>query len=180
MYGLINKAIKDLVIDKFGRTTWEDIAKAAGILDDDFETLTSYPDQLTFSLVQKASERVNLPSEKILRTFGHYWVIFTAQEGYGEIMELFGKDFLSCMKNLNRMHAHMGVMMPDLQPPRFLVEEIDSSHIRIHYYSQREGLAPMVIGLLEGLAIKFNNKIEIEHLPINDLRDHDEFIIKFL
>jgi len=70
---------------------------------------------------------MQITPDEVLRLFGKYWVAFTATEGYGPILNLFGQDLRTCLSNLNRMHAHMGAMMPDLKPPRFRVAENSST-----------------------------------------------------
>jgi hypothetical protein len=69
----------------------------------------------------------------------------------------------------------MGAMMPKLSPPRFRVEEEKPSKLIVHYYSHRQGLSPMVVGLLEGLADKYGEKVSIRHIPRGSRSDHDEF-----
>jgi hypothetical protein len=65
--------------------------------------------------------------------------------------------------------------MPALRPPRFRLNVIDDTTMRLEYYSTRQGLAPMVVGLLKGLAIRFDTPVEIAHAS----RDgHEEFTIK--
>ncbi len=179
MYGLVNQAMKDLVTSKFGSDKWSEICQKAGHPPDDFEAMTSYPDTLTYSLVGAASQILGASASDLLRAFGDYWVTFTAHEGYGEIMDMFGKDFRSCLKNLNGMHGHMGAMMPQLLPPRFQVVETSASQLTVHYFSTRQGLAPMVIGLLEGLARKYGDTITIQHHPKDSRSDHDEFEVQF-
>ncbi|MEO1574747.1 MAG: heme NO-binding domain-containing protein [Pseudomonadota bacterium] len=49
--------------------------------------------------------------------------------------------------------------MPDLHPPQFSCQRIDHDVIEIEYRSTREGLAPMVIGLLEGLSERFGERV---------------------
>ena len=39
--------------------------------------------------------------------------------------------------------------------PRFSVEDLADGALRVHYRSEREGLAPIVVGLLRGLAGRF-------------------------
>lgn len=120
-----------------------------------------YPDSTTYSLVGAASELLEMPAEDILFEFGRFWVLYTSKEGYGPIMDLFGNDFKSCLQNLNNLHARMGMTLPQLTPPRFTFEELGPETYQLNYYSKREGLSPMVSGLLHGLAEKFGAKISI-------------------
>jgi hypothetical protein len=75
------------------------------------------------------------------------------------------------------MHGHMGAMMPNLKPPRFVVEEEQGMQIKLRYYSSRQGLAPMVHGLIEGLSEKFGEPVVVRQLPRSQEVDHDEFEI---
>lgn len=175
MYGLVNEGIREMVISVAGSDTWESMCQEVGIAPEGFETLCPYDDSLTYRLVDVTSKRLNIPYDEVLRRYGHYWIAFTAEQGYGEIMRLFGTDFRTCLENLNRMHAHMGAMMPQLSPPRFRVEASSPHDWIVHYYSLREGLGPMVHGLLEGLALKYNERASIKRISKGIRSDHDEF-----
>ena len=178
MYGLVNEGIRELVISLAGSEAWASMCEEAGVEVDGFEPLCPYHDSLTYRLVELASQKLNLPVDVVLHKYGHYWVTYTAEQGYGDIMNLFGSDFRTCLTNLNRMHAHMGAMMPALHPPRFHVDASSSSEMVVHYLSHRPGLAPMVEGLLEGLAHKFGERISIRHIPKGTRSDHDEFEVQ--
>ena len=184
MYGLVNQAIHDLIISQHGEEKWSAICERAGLGrgpgTGEFEAMKPYPDGMTYALVGAAAEVLGSDPASLLRAFGEYWITFTAEEGYGHMMDLFGRDFMTCLKNLNGMHAHMGVMMPELQPPRFQVEEQGKGRFKLHYYSKRAGLAPMVTGLLEGLARKHNTQIRIDQLPRGPGDEHETFEIEVL
>lgn len=180
MYGLINEGIRDMVVGMAGPDAWRAITEDVGIDPSGFELLCPYDDSLTYKLVELVSKRFELAQEEVLRRYGNYWITYTASQGYGEIMRLFGTDFRSCLRNLNLMHGHMGAMMPKLSPPRFRVEELSERELVVHYYSHRVGLAPMVIGLLEGLAMKYDERISVLHVPKGSRSDHDEFEVSFV
>lgn len=165
MYGMVNQAVKDLILRKFGVDSWNAVADGASISRDDFEFMNYYPDKITYDLVGSASKVLSLPPEVVLKEFGKHWVLYTAKEGYGSIMDLFGADFKSCLKNLNALHSRMGMTMPHLAPPQFSFEETEKDKYRITYKSKRPGLCPMVEGLFEGLAAKYNKTVKIELLP---------------
>lgn len=179
MYGLVNQAIKQMVLSELGEPVWCAICSGVGIQYEDFDALRSYPDSLTHDLISAVSEKTNIPADTLLRRFGHYWLFHTAKYGYGEVLDLFGHDLRTCLKNLNRMHEHMGAIMPQLQPPRFTVTEDSPTKITLHYYSTRQGLAPMVYGLLEALSKKFDQPVRIEHIPLGTRSNHDEFELHF-
>lgn len=177
MYGLVNLAVKDLIIEKFGSARWEEIRLKANVSDSSFEPLKTYPDAVTYGLVGAASQVLGASGADLLRAFGRYWVLFTAKAGYGEMMDLFGSDIKSCLKNLNSMHGRMGAMMPDLKPPRFVVRDKDGA-MTVEYHSTRPGLTPMVEGLIEGLAEKFKQTVTIESKERLPQENFDTFVVR--
>lgn len=180
MYGMVNQAIKDLVLNKFGEEAWREICDKAHLPTEDFVFMQYYPDKVTYDLVGAASAHLGLSGEVILREFGKHWVLYTAKEGYGALMDLFGNDYKSCLKNLNNLHARMGMTMPHLTPPRFVFAEQDGNTYIVSYYSKRPGLCPMVVGLLEGLAAKYNVKASIELLESQEGQEEKKFKITLL
>ena len=56
MYGLVNKAVEELVVSNFGEDKWELIKSKAGVDVDVFISNESYPDSMTYDLVGAASE----------------------------------------------------------------------------------------------------------------------------
>lgn len=180
MYGLINQAVKDLVVSTAGTAVWEAVCDEAKVAPTDFGHLSPYPDTLTYALVKSAASRLHETTEVFLKNLGKHWVLFTATHGYGEIMNLLGRDLVTCLSNLNHMHAHLGASLPELQPPRFVVEEGDSGGTLLHYYSHRPGMTPLVVGILEGLSEKYEQPIAVAVYPRGSRSDHDEFEITFI
>ena len=55
MYGMVNKAIEDLVRSNFGEDSWNRIKERAGVDEVAFISNEPYPDDVTFRLVGAAS-----------------------------------------------------------------------------------------------------------------------------
>ena len=179
MYGMVNKAIQDLVTSKFGEDKWIAIKNKVGFEDDFFVSMQSYPDQLTYDLVGATSETLDLAPGDVLEAFGEYWILYTAEEGYGEMLALSGSNLKEFLSNLNMLHERITHIMPDLQPPKFTVEEISSNEVNLTYESYREGLAPLVVGLLRGLGTRFGDKCEIKHVKMRANVGEDVFNINW-
>lgn len=180
MYGLVNKAIEGLVCDRFGEDTWQTIKNKAGVDIEAFVSMDAYDDDISYKLVGAASEVLGLPTDKILETFGQYWVLYTAREGYGEMLKMGGDNLCTFLQNLDNLHARVGLSFPKLKPPIFTCTDVKEDSLCLHYYSTRRGLGPMVIGLLKGLSDMFKTEIEIiQTLNRDQGGDHDEFLIKF-
>ena len=180
MYGLVNKAVEGLVCSKFGEDTWNQILEKAQIDADSFVSMEAYPDAVTYKLIGAACEVLKLDAATVLQTFGEYWTLYTVNEGYGELMEMFGNNLKEFLHNLDRLHGHVAMGFSELRPPSFRVEELPNEKaLLLHYHSQREGLGPMVIGLVRGLAKRFGEEVEITHVRQQAPGQHDIFRIEF-
>jgi hypothetical protein len=179
MYGLINKAIEQMVCSGYGEDTWETVKRQAGAQPGMFMSMRQYPDDLTYRLVAASQELGRDPAD-ILRASGRYWMLYTAAEGYGELLTLAGGSLGECLRNLPNMHARIELSFPHLRPPVFECSDVTSGGLLLHYYSERQGLAPMVVGLLEGLSERFEAPIEIALVQSRERGDdHDIFQITF-
>lgn len=177
MYGMVNKGVHDLIVAKGGKELWERIRGRAGCPFSAFQRLEAYDDQITYSLVQATSQELKISPAEVLESFGEFWIDFTGQEGYGSLLALFGADFKQSLMNLNKLHERMEAMLPSLRPPRFEFEELESNKYRLFYFSEREGLAPMVVGLLKGLAKKHHRSITVDFSPKKAKSEGDLFEI---
>ncbi|MCU0548177.1 MAG: heme NO-binding domain-containing protein [Leptolyngbya sp. Prado105] len=180
MYGLVNKAIHDMVCSQFGEETWQQIRQKAEIETDTFLSMEGYPDDVTHRLVRAASVVLGLSSSEIMQAFGEFWVTYTAEEGYGELMEMSGDNLPEFLQNLDALHARVGITFPKLQPPSFDCTKTDDDLLTLEYHSDRAGLAPMVLGLVKGLGSRFDTEVEVAQTQSKeDGADHDEFLIKY-
>jgi hypothetical protein len=179
MYGLVNKAIVDLVQSRFGPETWERIRQRAGVELDDFVSLESYPDELTYGLVSAACQELKLAPEQVLEAFGEHWVRYVGTQGYGQLLRGAGNDLIEVLMHLDSLHTRVGMSFPQLRPPSFSCEEVEAGVARLQYHSTREGLTPMVIGLLKGLGQLFQTQVEVTQTRHKGSGcAHDEFLIR--
>ena len=177
MYGLVNRAIEGLVRRQHGDEAWGRVCGRAGLSTRGFVAMESYPDAMTLAQVGAVSEELHVSPERVLEAFGEFWMTFTAEEGYGELLGLMGSTFGEFMDNLDAMHARIAATMPHLVPPSFTREVTPEGDTILHYESARKGLAPMVIGLLKGLGVRFHRRIDVTQL--DDAPDgHARFLVR--
>jgi len=179
MYGLINKAVEGLVRSKFGDDTWHRIRSRAGLPDEPFISMEQYSDKSTYDLVGAASAELGVEAEKILEEFGHYWTVYTAVSGYGELLNSVGKTFPEFVKNLDQLHTRVKLTYNHLVPPSFSVSNETSNSLTLHYYSTRAGLAPLVAGILRGLGDRFNLKVTSTWTRSESGKPHDVFDVRW-
>lgn len=181
MYGLVNKAIEDLAISTGGEETWRRIKEEAGVDVVAFVSMDAYDDELTYRLVGAASRVLDVPAEEILASFGRHWVLYTAREGYGPLLDRAGSSIGELLTNLDALHTRVGLTMPALRPPSFQVDVVDDATFLVRYYSERTGLAPMVVGLLEGVGKRFGHEVVVTHSASrSEELDHDEFLLRIV
>jgi hypothetical protein len=160
MYGLINNSLKSMILDKFGEEQWQNVLSTSGVSEDSFLTMRSYDDSITYSLAGAASEVLGAPVDACLEMFGEYWVLETAAKSYGMLLNATGQDMIEFLGNMNALHDRITSTFLNYTPPEFFVETKEDRHL-IHYVSQREGLTPFVVGLLKGLAKRFDSTLTI-------------------
>lgn len=168
MYGLVNKAIKDLVVTKFGEDKWNEICDLSDFVEEDFISLQSYPDELTYTLVKNASRVLESESSVVLEAFGEYWILYTAEEGYNDLLEITGNSFVEFLRNLDMLHYRMANIMPSLEPPKFTVRNVKDNSLELEYRSARQGFIPMLFGLIRGLGKRFSLEVTTTLLQEKD------------
>lgn len=180
MYGMINQAVEQLVRKVAGEAGWHAVRERAGLPDTPFTTMAKYPDDVTYRLVEASSAVLEIPPSDVLVAFGEEWVQFTLQQGYGALFLMSGSNLPEFLENLGRLHTHVAAGFPGLHPPVFWSTDPTNSSIRVHYKSNRIGLAPMCVGLLRGLGKFFATEVRVTHDKRSaDGADHDEFLVEY-
>jgi len=164
MYGLINSSLQSMIRDKFGEEQWQAVLKESGVPEDSFLTMRSYDDKITYDLAGAASAVLGAPVETCLELFGEYWVLETASKSYGPLLDAAGNNMVDFLNNMNGLHDRITGTFLNYVPPSFRVDETDDGRYLIHYESEREGLTPFVVGLLKGLATRFESDLEIHSI----------------
>lgn len=197
MYGLVNLAIEEAVIERYGQKFWDYIKQCCrdsiGDTDGTFISRLFYDDEVTYRLIDTA-ERV-LRSEKYghaSQLFGEKFYELVQDSGYEGILKLLGGSFKDFLDNLDSFHAHLGTTYSRMKPPSFrcsyVYDEATGANLTdkllLHYYSERIGLEGFVMGMVRAAARglhKLKIDISIHKLKLVDQGiDHTEFAITVL
>jgi len=165
MYGIVNKAMEDMVTNLRGRATWEAVKRLAGVDLDSFMDMQPYDDAVTDRLVDAAARLFSLEVDEVLEAFGEYWMLYTAEKGFGDILGAAGTDVFEVLRNVDAMHGRLALTFPDMRMPYMSIARIDAHSATLHYRSDRTGLAPMLVGIVKGLGARFGTPVMIEQLP---------------
>lgn len=179
MYGLANKILQDMIVDRHGEDKWDAIREKSGVQETFFVSMGCYPDETTYRIVGAASEMLGMPAENVLFQFGEYWIL-VAEQNYDEMLEFAGKDLVAILDSIDDIHARATLIFPEMRPPSFRCSDLTAESFRLHYRSVRQGLAPFVEGLIAGLGQRAATPVDIRH----DKRraegdDHDEFVVQY-
>jgi hypothetical protein len=164
MYGIVNRAIEDLVKENFGEEKWNAILKRSGVEHDFFISNEPYDDDVTYKLAFATTEETGLSLAQVLTILGEWWVLRTSKEKYGGLMEAGGDSLKAFLVNLPVFHNRVMLIYPKLTPPEFRVSDISDRSIQVHYHSKRQGLQDFVRGLLQGLGKMYKTTVNIELL----------------
>lgn len=176
MYGLVNKAVEQLVKNQFGEDKWREIATKANV-EHSFISMDTYPDEVTYDLVAAASEILEIPAVNILEAFGEHWIQYTVDEGYGQMISMYGSSVPEFLQNMNNLHAQIRLSFPELNPPVITCETKATGELLVCYQSERAGLAPMLVGLLKGLGKRFSTPVDVEYVPPYEKDQTQEYFL---
>lgn len=180
MYGIVNKAMEDLIVENYGTSQWELIKEKGSVDVEYFLSNEPYDDDITYRLVGAASEVLGLSAREILIEFGKYWVLKTGRLKYGGLLEAGGSNLKEFFHNLPAFHNRVMLIYPNLTPPSFKISHEEEHSVHVHYYSQRNGLQDFVQGLLEGLGAMYDTPVQVELIQSrNDGHDHEIFHVNW-
>ncbi|KAH3767808.1 hypothetical protein Pelo_332 [Pelomyxa schiedti] len=236
MLGVINLAIKSLVITKFGADVWLKILTAANLLHRSISSTQSesasssssssssaadnqqnqqstpgsgkstangggvvpgggggggewqrgeqYDDAETFALVFAAAATLGVRPADVMVLFGRYWLEQQETDTtFRKILATSGSTFLQFLQNVNRVHSLCSEVTP-MKSPMFKILSVtkqDATTTMILQYSPgartRQGLTPLVTGLLEGAASRFS---AVSNLKVYSREMNGEETIEFM
>lgn len=164
MYGIINKALEDMVVRRHGADFWRRVKSRAGVDVEVFIGNEPYPDAVTYGLIGATAAESGSSAADVLFALGEWWVLETGQNEYPDLMAAGGRTLDEFLAQLPRFHTRVVMMLPELVPPRFVVVKRSADFVELEYCSTREGLAPMVHGMLCALAAWFRVAASVEQV----------------
>lgn len=176
MYGIVNKAIEELVVHHFGEEKWRLIKERSGVDVEFFISNEPYDDRITYQLAEAVSLEMNMPITAVLEAFGEWWILHTGREQYGYLLDSGGDNLKKFLLHLPLFHNRVMMIYPKLTPPEFKISDVNDRDLLVHYFSERAGLQHFVVGLLTGLGKFYNCPVQVEMIQSRDSgADHEIF-----
>uniref|UniRef100_A0A1I7YLM0 guanylate cyclase n=1 Tax=Steinernema glaseri TaxID=37863 RepID=A0A1I7YLM0_9BILA len=151
MIGWMHLCVQRMVTDRYGADAWKKILFDAGIdPEKEYESKTTYEDEETFQIVRSISISLDLSVEAVWEMFGEYVIDYAWDSGFDTLLLSMANNLKDFMDNLNSMHFFIDKLAfnTDVRGPTFQSQPQSDGTIRLHYYSLRKGIYPIVIGLL--------------------------------
>ncbi|CAD5226584.1 unnamed protein product [Bursaphelenchus xylophilus] len=165
MLGFIHACLETMVVKERGLETYKELLKKAGVEDCvEWKSMQSYPDELTFRLFHAMSNILRLSTENGLETFGEWMLDYVMTNKWDTLLKCLADNLHDFLDNLSPMHYFIDnvAFQHDLQGPSFRCEANSDGSLRLHYYSERKSMFPMVKGLIRRAADKlFNLQVDI-------------------
>uniref|UniRef100_A0A2K5RYI9 Guanylate cyclase soluble subunit beta-1 n=1 Tax=Cebus imitator TaxID=2715852 RepID=A0A2K5RYI9_CEBIM len=113
--------------------------------------------------------------------FGKMFFVFCQESGYDTILRVLGSNVREFLQNLDALHDHLATIYPGMRAPSFRCTDAEKGKgLILHYYSEREGLQDIVIGITKTVAQQIHGT-EIDMKVIqqrNEECDHTQFLIE--
>eukprot|EP00049_Salpingoeca_infusionum_P016311 m.332010 g.332010 ORF g.332010 m.332010 type:complete len:760 (+) comp16056_c0_seq17:492-2771(+) len=146
-----------------------------GRIDDFF---AYYPDTMTFLFLGTLSKLTGVKPDDLKFEAGVLSVNTFVETGYLPMLKALGPDLFTVIDNLDSMHDNFLAAFPKMRTPSVRPERESEDSFLVHYFSQREGLAPFMMGALKGLAaLLFDLDVDITHRSKKGMKGatHDVF-----
>ena len=119
MYGLVNSALRSLVIKNHGLEAWEKVVEHSGVGISDFEAMEPYSDEVTYGLVGAAVTVLETDVTELLFEFGVYWIEETGPQQYGSSWTCVEKISQGSSPTWTRCILEFKRCSPPSNPPPF-------------------------------------------------------------
>lgn len=152
MHGLINKSVQSFLRVTYGEAAWQEIAHLAGVPDEGFESMLSYPDAITDAVLDAACTFIECTRESLMEDIGIYLVTHPDLEAVRRLMRFGGPTFEDFILSLDEVHDRACLAVPDLTLPRITLREKGGGHYVITTQWEVLGAVAMISGLLRAMA----------------------------
>ena len=175
MKGMIFTEFMDLVSDTFGVETLDLVLRDSGNENTSYFSMGQYPPEEMLNLVSSLSQKTETAVPELLEVFGRYlFGRFAAL--YPDMVNKYGSLF-SLLENIDdEIHVEVSKLFEDATPPKFSFVQTSETTADLIYSSPLH-LNNLVIGLVEGAGIYFDQEISIAHEDEKDTETTASFRI---
>ena len=181
MYGMVNNIIKEYIIREVDEDGWNEVKTTANLEVDQFISMEQYPDEISVAMVGGFCGSTNADPADVLEEIGLFFIERSKEQyDYYEVLEMAGDTLPDLLQNLDELHLRVADQFEDLRPPSFWCTNVEDDSVTLHYDSPRDGLGPMIVGLVKGLGKLVQVECEVTQTVFkSEGASHDEFHVLF-
>eukprot|EP00043_Microstomoeca_roanoka_P007989 m.77025 g.77025 ORF g.77025 m.77025 type:complete len:776 (-) comp14053_c0_seq2:214-2541(-) len=178
MYGFMHQALTEWLrrMDD-GEVILARVLEQLNITGQPDDFFRHYSDAQTMKFVELAAQSCRMSVDECMYEAGKVSIMTFVRNGYMPVLHTLGDDFYTLLTNLDSLHDNFLSAFPDMKVPSLRPVRNPDDSMSIHYYSQRKGLAPFMMGALKGTAqMLYDLEIDIHHrVKKGKESDHDIF-----
>lgn len=160
MHGIMFKALKDHIVTHDGPGAWEQARADAGLDDQVYLAVDSYPDEDLSALVDAYATSSGTSTEKVLEAYGN--------SAAGPLIETYGNSIVHDTESALQVVGNVEQLIHDvlrsrndaMMPPELSCSR-DGETVRIDYRSHRQ-LCAVAKGLVTGVGEYLDDPLQVE------------------
>ncbi len=163
MHGLINRSVQCFVRDIYGPELWDRVTEVLDLGFDNFETMLSYEDQITYDLVDVLAGQLGKPSEDLLEDLGTYLVSHPNVQSLRRLLRFGGVSFEDFLHSLDDLPDRARLAVSDLELPQLELRAHAQGVFSLHCTSPHPGFGHVVLGVMRAMADDYGALVFMEH-----------------
>jgi predicted hydrocarbon binding protein len=176
VHGILYKALKEFVVDQYGRDTWSDVRSEAGVGSKLYLPVNTYEDEELLDLVEATAAVTDRDTTDLLEPFGEN-IAAHLLDAYGNLVD----DDWTALDLVEHTEEHIHTVLrthnPKLMPPELKCQREEKDRVIVHYQSERN-LCRVAIGIVLGVATHYGEEISVsEHKCTRNGDPYCEFIV---
>lgn len=163
MHGLINRSLECFLSDTYGSKLWSDVANAAGLGFENFESMLEYDDALTYAVLDTAAACLCKTRDTILEDLGTYLVSDSRVESLRRLLRFGGVTFVEFLHSLDDLHDRAKLAVPELELPKLTLQGYRATGgFTLHCAGPHKGFGRVLMGLLRAMADDYGALVFLE------------------
>jgi len=159
----VNNAFQDWVKERHGLEAWHRIASQ--VETGAFVGTEEYDDRTTLTLAEETGRELGLAADSVLEQVGEYFGRRSVGRDFGVLLNAGGATYGDFLRGLPDLQTRFALIYPNTEPPRFTLIDEGPDAATIVHHTARWGLAPLLAGVLAGIAAVFGTEAYVVRRP---------------
>lgn len=169
MHGLINRSLESFLSDTYGTGVWREVAEAAGLGFEHFESMFEYEDWMTYAVLENAAEHLAKSPDTILEDLGTHLVSSPNVKSLRRLLRFGGGTFVDFLHSLDDLYDRAKLAVPELELPTFkLLDDGKAGNFKVVCNGPHNGFGRAMLGVLRAMADDYGALVFMEYHSAGD------------